>query len=211
MRITEMSFEKKVLTSQWEHEILKVTAVTREGENDPSSRVKELVSFVQTRGDTTLNGVATVVKTEVRMGEAASQTSSAEATTSPTAKEKKEKKEKKSEVKTEEKSEVKSETKPEEKTEAKSEASTEEKTEAKTEAKTEDKTEKKTKKSVPYSRTNETHKKLVGELLDSRYPGWRSSPNKYVEASKKLEGQDLLNDEGIILESFKEKFDAEVK
>lgn len=212
MRITEMSFEKKVLTGQYEHEMLKVTALLSEGEADPSTRVKQLVSFVQTRGESKLDGVATVVKTELRESGTlggGSQTSSSEAATggSPaveTAKEKKarEKAEAKAKADAEAKSgATTSEGKEDAKSDAKSETSTKE-------TKTE---EKKTKKSVPYSRTNETHKKLVGELLDSRYPGWRSSPNKYVEASKKLEGQDLLNDEGLVLDSFKEKFDAEVK
>jgi hypothetical protein len=191
MRITEMAFEKKILTGQYEHEMLKVVVAVAESESNPSARVKELVSFVQTRGDTKLEGAATVVTTQV--GGASDTTESVKSEEVKEAKEtKKDKKasKKDAEVKADEKAET----------------AAEEKTEEKAEVKT-----LKTKKSVAYSRTNETHKKLVGELLDSRYAGWRTNPNKYVEASKKLEGQDLLNDEGLILDSFKEKFDAEVK
>ena len=210
MRITEMSFEKKVLTGQYEHEMLKVTALLSEGESDPNTRVKQLVSFVQTRGETKLDGVATVVKTELREAgvQGGGSSTSAAVTESAEDKKKREKAEKAA-AKAAEKAAAEKSSAGEpttSKEEVKTTTSAEDKKE---EVKTEP--EKKTKKSVPYSRTNETHKKLVGELLDSRYPGWRSSPNKYVEASKKLEGQDLLNDEGLVLDSFKEKFDAEVK
>lgn len=201
MRITEMSFEKKVLTGQYEHEMLKVTALLSDGEADPSSRVKQLVSFVQTRGDTKLDGVSTAVTTQVG---ATSDTPNPSGTSTSVKTD--EVKETKKEKKTKKDADAKADEKTEVKAEEKSEAKTEEKTETKTEEKAT-----KSKKSVPYSRTNEQHKKLVGELLDSRYAGWRSNPNKYVEASKKLEGQELLNDEGLILDSFKEKFDAEVK
>lgn len=62
------------------------------------------------------------------------------------------------------------------------------------------------KKVEVYSRSNDLHKKLIGEILDLEYPKWRTNPTKAKEASVKLEGVDFLDAEGLILPSFKESF-----
>ena len=59
---------------------------------------------------------------------------------------------------------------------------------------------------TPYNRGNEIHKKIMGDLLDKTIPGWRSNAAKAVEVSKSLEGQEFLDSEGLVLETFKEEF-----
>lgn len=245
MRITGMSFEKKVLTSQWEHELLKVEVIMNEGEQNPGARCQELVGFVKSRGETEINvGTATMTRTvgNRQTGEATTESSSksvheggagpaapaegsgkkpgpkvggkqnksaaekaaaatpaAEASASPSQESAAQTSE--PEVKENAAAEAAASTStPEPKVEEKKEA-----------AKTESGSTVKVKKVVPYNRANETHKKLVGEFLDKTYGGWRASAQKYVDVSKKLEGQNLLDDEGMIIQSFKDTFDKELK
>lgn len=64
-------------------------------------------------------------------------------------------------------------------------------------------------KVVPYSRTNDVHKKLLGSFLDKSMPSWKVGPNlkKASEISKELDGKEAFLDEvGNLLESFKELF-----
>jgi flagellar biosynthesis GTPase FlhF len=58
-------------------------------------------------------------------------------------------------------------------------------------------------KLTPYDRNLEIHKKLFKGLLDSNFPTWKSKPATAKEASVQLEGEDFLNAEGEIVESFK--------
>jgi hypothetical protein len=91
-------------------------------------------------------------------------------------------------------------------TEVKEEEKQEEK---KTEEKTEEKAEKpkrKTKaKNTPYDRTNELHKKLLSEALESKDPNWKKNP-KASEVSKAMNGKDFLSPEGVRLPEFVDEF-----
>ena len=70
------------------------------------------------------------------------------------------------------------------------------------------KAEPKTVKKVatPYDRTNDLHKKLIGEILDKEFAGWRKSSGRAKDASAEMNGKDFLDNEGLILASFKESF-----
>lgn len=61
---------------------------------------------------------------------------------------------------------------------------------------------------TPYARENELHKKLVGELLDREFPGWKRSElfAKAKAASVSMAGSEFLDAEGLILEAFKAEF-----
>lgn len=101
---------------------------------------------------------------------------------------------------------VKEEVKEEVKQEAK-----EKKTEPKAKKTTsETKPVKKLFKATAYDRTINTHKNLLGTFLDKKYPKWRVEPllKKALEASKSLNGQDFLDENGDILESFKVSFSS---
>lgn len=64
-------------------------------------------------------------------------------------------------------------------------------------------------KASPFDRDNDLHKDILGAFLDEEIPKWRKK-EKLVKrsrsASKEMEGEDFLDKEGNILESFKEKF-----
>lgn len=114
--------------------------------------------------------------------------------------------EKKAETKKEEK---KTETKVETKAEAKAEA----KAETKVETKSEVKEEKKTKKSsgIAYDRSSDLHKKLIAEFLDAGYPGWKTTLLQQAkDTSIALEGTSFLDNEGLILQSFKDAFNKKM-
>lgn len=76
-------------------------------------------------------------------------------------------------------------------------------------------TKKETKKKVvkkqvftPYDRSNQLHKTFFGEILDSKYPDWKVNKDvkaKAVQVSMDLNGQDMLDAEGIVIEEFKAK------
>lgn len=60
-------------------------------------------------------------------------------------------------------------------------------------------------KNIVYDRSNDLHKNHVGKLLDSFNPKWRSeSEQAAVAASKGMAGQDFMDSEGNILDSFKD-------
>lgn len=64
-------------------------------------------------------------------------------------------------------------------------------------------------KNTVYNRNNEEHKRLLSAFLDKAFPTWKSkdSIKKASEISSKLsEKEDFLDGEGVILESFKQKF-----
>lgn len=64
-------------------------------------------------------------------------------------------------------------------------------------------------KATVYERGNELHKKLVGELLNEQFPGFRKDKvlaETAVAASKKMAGQDFLDSDGEVLESFSAQF-----
>ncbi|OPZ24339.1 MAG: hypothetical protein BWZ03_00219 [bacterium ADurb.BinA186] len=68
---------------------------------------------------------------------------------------------------------------------------------------------KKKSKATPYNRANDLHKKLVGQFLDSIQKGWRDDSAvkaRCGQASVDLNGTDFLDEEGVIIESFKEAF-----
>ena len=64
-------------------------------------------------------------------------------------------------------------------------------------------------KNTVYNRNNEEHKRLLSAFLDKAFPTWKSkdSIKKASEISSKLsEKEDFIDGEGVILESFKQKF-----
>lgn len=63
-------------------------------------------------------------------------------------------------------------------------------------------------KGSPYDRMNDIHKKLVGQVFDSFLPTWRTDAavkSKAVAISQKLVGEDFLDAEGTVLDTFKAK------
>ena len=72
----------------------------------------------------------------------------------------------------------------------------------------EKKSVKKINKATQYDRTLQTHKSLIGALLDTKYPKWKKGDliNKATQASQVLNGEDFLDENGDMLESFKAKF-----
>jgi hypothetical protein len=65
-------------------------------------------------------------------------------------------------------------------------------------------------KDTPYDRSNELHKKLLSEYLDTAHKGWKSEVQKAVTVSIKMVGKPFLNSEGSIIKDFKESFSAEM-
>ena len=61
-------------------------------------------------------------------------------------------------------------------------------------------------KMTTYSRENQGHKNMVGELLSKTFPDWKKTPQRAKDVSAQMEGTDFLDEEGLILQSFKEKF-----
>lgn len=56
-----------------------------------------------------------------------------------------------------------------------------------------------------YSRTNDLHKKIFGETLKNFFPKWKDTPEgkaKVQAASKQLEGQPFIDNEGEITDEF---------
>lgn len=70
-------------------------------------------------------------------------------------------------------------------------------------------TKKRKGKVTPFDRELPLHKKLVGEMLDEEKPKWSKKEilvKKARVASKAMDGEDFLDSEGAILESFKSEF-----
>lgn len=63
-------------------------------------------------------------------------------------------------------------------------------------------------KAATYDRTLDTHKKLLGNFLDGEFPKWKDGElfKKACAASKELNGTDFQDDNGDIIESFKEAY-----
>lgn len=120
---------------------------------------------------------------------------------------KKAKKEAKEKAAAESKAEVKVETKSEEKEEVKAETKVEEKKESAPAEK------KKSRLSSPYARTNEIHKKVVGEILTKNFPGWDKAERigKAKTMSEALNGKEFLDAEGLVLQSFTDQLIALMK
>lgn len=57
-----------------------------------------------------------------------------------------------------------------------------------------------------YNREMDLHKKLVGEFLNKEFPTWKSDIAKAKQASLEMNGENFLSEEGLIIDSFKEKF-----
>lgn len=69
-------------------------------------------------------------------------------------------------------------------------------------------------KNTVYNRGSEDHKRLLSAFLDKAFPNWKSKEyiKKASEISASLsEKEDFLDGEGVILESFKQKFLAGLK
>jgi len=58
-------------------------------------------------------------------------------------------------------------------------------------------------KMTPYDRSSELHKKLFSSTLDVLLPDWKKDAIKAKTASMFLEKSDFLNEDGIVLDSFK--------
>lgn len=59
-------------------------------------------------------------------------------------------------------------------------------------------------KMTPYDRSSELHKKLFSSTLDVLLPDWKKDAIKAKTASMFLEKSDFLNEDGIVLDSFKD-------
>lgn len=65
-------------------------------------------------------------------------------------------------------------------------------------------------KATPYDRANESHKRLLSAFLDKSQPNWKSK-EVIAKASKTSQllseaGEDFLDGDGVLLQSFKDKF-----
>ncbi len=73
---------------------------------------------------------------------------------------------------------------------------------------------KKASKATPYNRANDLHKKLLGQFLDGVVKGWREDSAvkaRCGQASVDLNGTDFLDEEGMIIDSFKAAFEAHLE
>lgn len=62
-------------------------------------------------------------------------------------------------------------------------------------------------KSAVYDRTNDLHKNLVGKMLTHYFPEWRTKLKETaVLTSKKMQGKEFLNKDGMILKTFEDEF-----
>jgi 23S rRNA G2069 N7-methylase RlmK/C1962 C5-methylase RlmI len=59
-------------------------------------------------------------------------------------------------------------------------------------------------KMTPYDRSSELHKKLFSSTLDVLLPDWKKDAIKAKTASMFLEKSDFLNEDGVVLDSFKD-------
>lgn len=80
-----------------------------------------------------------------------------------------------------------------------------------TTTKTEDKKKLRVKETT-YSRVDETHKMLVGEILDENFPNWRVKLKAVtIQASKDMQGKEFLDKNGNVLNSFKDQLIKKIK
>lgn len=200
MKATELKYTKRFNTGPYEHEEITVHAILDEsGDDDTVECLKELK-----------NTVVTAQK------EAADKTSDAPAETkSGKGKGKNENKNGKGKPKDEEEIEETEETEEEESDETDSDEGEElDEQEEESEEEDQDPPPKKTAtksgkgklKVTPYSRNNETHKKLFSSELAKINPKWKASDagkKKAKELSKALDGEDFLGADGEVLISFK--------
>lgn len=73
------------------------------------------------------------------------------------------------------------------------------------EVKEETKEEVKSKPAIKYSRAIEAHKTLLSSTLTSNFPSWKSSKPKdeIIAFTTSLEGKDFLDENGLVVDSFK--------
>ena len=184
MKVAHISFEKKWNLGDYNHEMIGALGLVEENE-DPSAALKDLIVFVRTRGE-----------------ESPSATSKVEPKSEPkqeTTKETKaEKKTKKSAATKEEAQDGEKESSQEQAGEKSSESENTEKKKVKG-------------KATQYNPEEPVHKKLLGEILDKSAPNWKQNTPPYKEAAHLMKGEDFLDAEGIVLETFKTTFLSKVK
>lgn len=59
-------------------------------------------------------------------------------------------------------------------------------------------------KLTPYNRENDLHKKFFSEVLQEHFPEWKKDITKAKEVSVKLNGMDMLDAEGAVVQTFKD-------
>lgn len=210
MKIQGLEYERGFNLGNYEQEKIKVQVLVEEGEN-PSDILADTINFVTSRGANQIkskitNGVAVGSGQQmVASSSTVTHVSTGAATTKDAEPKVKEKAAKEPKAKVEAK--VVEENKEEPKVEDKKE-------EAKVEPKVEEKKEevkadtapaaKKSRLNSAYNRTNELHKKVVGEILTKNFPGWDKPDriSKAKVASETLNGKDFLDGEGLVLQSF---------
>ncbi len=101
---------------------------------------------------------------------------------------------------------------PEPEAEETPEETTEEPPKAAAPAKEEKKKLKVKSSATKYDRNSDLHKKMFAENVEKIIPNWRATHAvKAKEASAKLEGKDFLDNEGLVLPSFKEEISMLMK
>lgn len=210
--IKTVEFLRRRVLAQYEHAEMKVGIVIEENEN-PVSVVKELTRFVKDAlyetgefASDLVTGKASVAapKTEVagtKVEKPKTETKTEVKTEAKVEESKKVEEAKKETAKQDEG--TTSEAKPQD--EKKEEKKADEK---KTTTRKETTTKIKSTKATAYDRNLDVHKNLLGQYLDKQFPNWRKPDElkKAGTASRELQGSDFLDNDGQILESFKEAF-----
>ena len=206
MKIFEIKVEITKNLGNYENEKVGLSAQVEEGESAQSciSRLKDIAWGRESKEPVQMELIPAAKTTETKTVETKAPETKPKETKKPKAKE---------EAKVEEKAaptEVKEEAKVEEKA-APPEVETKKTDEEKAEKPPvkEEVAEPKGRarlKASSYDRSNELHKKFIGEFLDKEFPTWRTDTSKARKASEILNGKDFLDAEGMMLESFKEEF-----
>jgi hypothetical protein len=187
MTPTEVKYNRRYKTGDYEHEDFTVTAVLDKGDD-------VVATFGELRAD-----IAKAFAAEVGEPEA----EEVPAATAPGKKNKKAKEEEPEEVEEEDPEETPED--PEEE-ESEEEETEEEEEETEEEEAPPAKTGKKFKKKPQvYNRASEAHKEIFSKMLAGISPGWNKKEDvkaRAGKASKDMEGQEFLDEEGNVLDSF---------
>lgn len=178
MKANGLRYERTFNRGQYESEKIMIEVALEDGES-PNSVLKEMMDFVNSKGETSLSSSTKVV-----------------ATSAP----------EKTEVVKKEKKTAAKETVVEVKKEVET-ASVEAAKETAAEEKSPEVKAKKTKETfTKYDRNSDLHKKLIAEFLDDAFPQWKSKAQIAKEMSLKLNGEDFMDRDGLVIKPFRKEF-----
>lgn len=184
MKVTEVTYTKRFNTGKYEHEEYTVTASIDE-DDDAKESIAELKQLV-------VQGHGGEIDVDQDKDEAEEEESE----------EQESKKSRGSKAKP--KDEDESEEEESEEEEPSEEEAEEEEEKPKAAAK-----KKFRSKDAAYDRQDPLHKKLVGEILDSKFKGWNKKGSdlakKAGKASQELDGEDFLDNDGEVVPEFRSK------